>query len=74
MSDNQVQVIEKNVYGQERWYPANARAEAICALTGYITIRPDDIRAIEALGFELWRCLEDEEGEPCPAKRITLTY
>ena len=43
----------KEVYGRPLAYPINDRAETIQGLTGFKTLRRNDIEAIEELGFNV---------------------
>lgn len=46
-----IQVTIKNVYGEERIYPACPRAEAFAALLGQKTLTRSDIVGIKRIGF-----------------------
>ena len=43
----------KDVYGRSLAYPVNDQAETIQGLTGFKTLRRNDIAMIEALGFNV---------------------
>ena len=43
----------KDVYGRSLAYPVNARAETLQGLTGFKTLRRNDIAMIEQLGFNV---------------------
>lgn len=43
----------KDVYGRPLAYPVNDRAETIQGLTGFKTLRSNDIAKIEELGFNV---------------------
>ena len=43
----------KDVYGRSLAYPVNDQAETIQGLTGFKTLRGDDIAKIEKLGFDV---------------------
>tara|TARA_R100000656_G_scaffold41667_1_gene34735 strand:+ start:792 stop:1028 length:237 start_codon:yes stop_codon:yes gene_type:complete len=48
-----VQVIAKNVYGQERIYPINDNAKSLLKLTGLKTFKKDNIKDILNLGYDV---------------------
>jgi hypothetical protein len=43
----------KEVYGRPLAYPVNDQAETIQGLTGFKTLRRNDIAKIESLGFQV---------------------
>ena len=43
----------KDVYGRPLAYPINDRAETLQGLTGFKTLRRNDIACIEKLGFQV---------------------
>ena len=42
-----------SVYGSPTAYPANENGRLFAAMTGCQTLRPSDLRRIQALGFEV---------------------
>jgi hypothetical protein len=42
--------VEHN-YGAPCAYPANENGRLFCAMTGCLTLRPSDLKRIQALGF-----------------------
>jgi hypothetical protein len=44
--------VEHN-YGTPAAYPANENGRLFCAMTGCLTLRPSDLKRIQALGFEV---------------------
>lgn len=51
--DMVVKVMAQRNYGAVAYYPANDAAYSFCSLTGCKTIRPQDRKQIEALGFKI---------------------
>jgi hypothetical protein len=49
--DREVQVQFRDVFGRALCYPINVTAKRFASLTGTVTLSPDDLRVIEALGF-----------------------
>ena len=43
----------ESVYGSPTAYPANENGRRFAAMTGCQTLRPSDLRRIQALGFEV---------------------
>ena len=52
MSDKIVQVVLKNVYGNELVYPANEVAHKFAALLNVKSFNRHQIESIKALGYE----------------------
>ena len=53
MTDNQVIVKVREVYGVERIYPVSNSAELFAQIAGKKTFDSADIRRIKQLGFEV---------------------
>ena len=53
MTDNQVIVRVREVYGVERIYPVNETAQRLADLTRKKTLDRVDLRDIKALGFNV---------------------
>jgi len=51
MSEIVVQI--KNVYGVEKVYPVCAKAHLFTDIAGTTTLRPSDLKAIQALGYRV---------------------
>ena len=49
----EVKVKIKSVYGTEKIYPANDKAEAFCEMLQQTTLTRNDIAYIKQLGFEV---------------------
>ena len=50
-----ITVSIKNVYGEDKIYPACPKAEIFCRMLGQKTLTPTDIQHIKALGFVVFK-------------------
>lgn len=46
-------LLKRELYGRFVYYPGNEAAKLVCQLTGTKTVRDDDFKALQALGFVL---------------------
>lgn len=57
-----IKYYTQNIYGVERHYPAEDKvAKALGTLTKKKTISAEDMSALQTLGFELERVMEEKE-------------
>jgi|TARA_R110000764_G_scaffold12868_1_gene37373 hypothetical protein len=53
MSSGTVLIRVEDNYGTPSAYPANENGRLFCAMTGCLTLRPSDLKRVQALGFEV---------------------
>lgn len=53
MSDKEIMVRIKNVYGVEKVYPVCEKAKLFSDIAGTTTLRPSDLKAIQELGYRV---------------------
>lgn len=53
MSDKEIVVRIKNVYGVEKVYPVSPNAKLFSDIAGTTTLRPSDLKAIQELGYKI---------------------
>jgi ATP phosphoribosyltransferase len=53
MSDKEIVVRIKNVYGVEKVYPVSPNAHLFTDIAGTTTLRPSDLKAIQELGYRV---------------------
>ena len=53
MSDKEIMVRIKNVYGTDKIYPVSPNAKLFADIAGTTTLRPSDLKAIQALGYKI---------------------
>ena len=53
MSGGTVLIRVEDNYGTPSAYPANENGRLFCAMTGCLTLRPSDLKRVQALGFEV---------------------
>ena len=53
MSSGTVLIRVEDNYGTPAAYPANENGRLFCAISGCLTLRPSDLKRVQALGFEV---------------------
>ena len=53
MSDKEIVVRIKNVYGVEKVYPVSPNAKLFSDIAGTTTLRPSDLKTIQMLGYKV---------------------
>ena len=53
MRNKKIQVVKKNVYGNDLVYPACKESKFFTELTGRKTLTLDDLRKIKEYGYEI---------------------
>jgi ATP phosphoribosyltransferase len=53
MNNLEIMVRIKNVYGTDKIYPVSPNAHLFADIAGTTTLRPSDLKAIQALGYKI---------------------
>ena len=53
MNNLEIMVRIKNVYGTDKIYPVSPNAHLFADIAGTTTLRPSDLKAIQALGYRV---------------------
>lgn len=53
MSNLEIMVRIKNVYGTDKIYPVSPNAKLFADIAGTTTLRPSDLKAIQELGYRV---------------------